>query len=377
VRPATAPQKLAQPWAASAQPVVLLAAPRVLVPSAVTAAPQAGPFPAWPQARPVAWRPAVRLSAAASWVPPASGNMVPLGPTPSLSLVPPAPVKDTRQESDLLDEIKPGKNMCDELTNNVRLVSLGCYCGPKLSFQQIGRGAETLPFDWIRTRLEGVLHFLRSGFAGFYDFDTREPVPGAAGMVMYRGYLHSFWHDDPQEPAMRERYNRRIHRLQTINAEQQPVLFVRSIGSTDELPHALELLSELVHRFGRQARLLLIVDFQSNPHGPIVVQGQPSLLIYYFNRDFHDTRGLGPYNDPVRCGLDWAVGRDVGAAVYPSLEAAAAMAQPMDFGYNGLGGLRAFEEAPGSRLRVQMLAASGGGGLAARAASIDAAAPAG
>ena len=28
----------------------------------------------------------------------------------------------------------------------VQLVSLGSYCGPKLSFQKMGRGAATLPF---------------------------------------------------------------------------------------------------------------------------------------------------------------------------------------------------------------------------------------
>lgn len=280
-----------------------------------------------------------------------SGPQTPARPVLQALVAPQS--KDTRQESDLLDEIKPGKNCCDEATNNVRLVSLGCYCGPKLSFQQIGRGAETLPFDWVRTRLDGVLHFLRTNFAGFFDFVTQMPVPGTSGnMVMYRSHLHSFWHDNPTEPSMQEKYRRRIARLMKMNADQQPVLFVRSVGSTDELPRAGELLSELTLRFGRHSKLLLIVDFQSTPHGPFVVQGYPNLLIYLFCREAHDTSGLGPYNAPVRCGLDWAVGRPVGEVGLPSLEAALQAAQPTNFGDTGLGGLLAFEEPPAGGVRT-------------------------
>uniref|UniRef100_A0A7S1WLB1 Uncharacterized protein n=1 Tax=Alexandrium catenella TaxID=2925 RepID=A0A7S1WLB1_ALECA len=396
--------RLASPWLCGVQampvPVAVPTAhagpPLVYMPSAAAPAQMAGARTAWMQGggQAAAWVPVARPSSSPSWALPVQ-HVQPAQPAPVIrqmpmaaSYAPPLPVvkdfgaapvpviKDTRQESDLLDEIKPGENLCDELTNSVRLVSLGCYCGPKLSFQQIGRGAETLPFDWIRTRPEGLLHYLRSGFAGFYDFVTQEPVPGASSMVMYRDYLHSFWHDDPTDVHMRERYDRRIRRLQSINAEQQPVLFVRSIGSLEELQYVPELLSELSSRFGRRSLLMLIVDFQDKKtHGPLVVRGHPNLLLYYFCRELHDTSGLGPYDDAVRCGLEWAVGRDVGAAVYPSLEAAAAAATPMDFGGNGLGGLRAFEDTPDPRLLALMRAALGGPGLMPRAAAAGPAAP--
>jgi len=253
-----------------------------------------------------------------------------------------APAKDTRQESDLLEEIKPGKNCGDELTNAVQLVSLGCYCGPKLTFQQIGRGAETLPFDWIRTRLDGILHFLRHEFAGFFEFRGKVAVPGCS-MTCFRGPLHSFWHDDPTEPSMREKYTRRINRLLSIRADEQPVLFVRTVGFNDEVVRASELLGELQNTFGSQSKLLLILDFQKDPHGPFTVSGIPNLLLYLFCREAHDTSGMGPYRDAVLCGLDWAVGRPVAQGSFPSLQAVAQVAQPTDFGNTGLGGLPAFE----------------------------------
>lgn len=50
-------------------------------------------------------------------------------------------------------------------------------CGPKLSFQALGRGAATLPFDWIRLRFEGLMHFLAEDFSGFFDFGTELRLP--------------------------------------------------------------------------------------------------------------------------------------------------------------------------------------------------------
>jgi len=260
---------------------------------------------------------------------------------PPTVIVPPA--KDTRQESDLLEDIKPGKNCGDELTNAVRLVSLGCYCGPKLTFQQIGRGAETLPFDWIRTRLDGVLQLLRNDFAGFFEFSRKLDVPGAQ-MTCFRGPLHSFWHDDPTEPSMREKYTRRINRLLSIRSDEQPVLFVRTAGCNDEVIRASELLGQLEKTFGTQSKLLLILDFQRNPHGPFTVSGIPNLLLHLYCREAHDTSGLGPYRDAVLCGLDWAVGRPVAQGNFPSLEAAAQVSEPTTFGNTGVGGLPAFED---------------------------------
>ncbi|CAE8600647.1 unnamed protein product, partial [Polarella glacialis] len=126
-----------------------------------------------------------------------------------------------QQESDLLEKLGEkhrGSQMCDEETSAVQLVSLGSYCGPKLSFQKMGRGAETLPFDWIRSRMEGILHFLRTDFRGFFEFVTEMKVPSAHQMVMFRGYHHSFWHDDPRDASMHERYTRRIARFWSLDA---------------------------------------------------------------------------------------------------------------------------------------------------------------
>eukprot|EP00930_Biecheleria_cincta_P068440 TRINITY_DN5587_c0_g1_i1.p1 TRINITY_DN5587_c0_g1~~TRINITY_DN5587_c0_g1_i1.p1 ORF type:complete len:467 (+),score=59.82 TRINITY_DN5587_c0_g1_i1:168-1403(+) len=258
-----------------------------------------------------------------------------------------------QQESDMLERLgekyqKQGP--ADELTSHVQLVSLGSYCGPKLSFQKMGRGAETLPFDWMRTRLDGLLHFLRHDFEGFFDFVTQQRVPDSGVMVMFRGYYHSFWHDDPTEPSMREKYHRRIARLWSINSSTRPVLFVRSMVGPEEVLQMPELMAELSRCFGRDAKMLLILENQTRLQGPILIQNQPNLMLYYLELDVHGAAhpdNPAPYARPTQCALDWCVGRiPQNLRQYPNVETAFQIADPYAAGLKGLGGLDAFEQAP-------------------------------
>lgn len=251
------------------------------------------------------------------------------------------------QESDLLDRWPiPDTQEVDEASQHIRLVSLGCFCGPKLSFKKIGRGAESLPFDWMRTRMSGILHFLREDFDGFFDFVTKKPVPNTGAMVMYRGYHHSFWHDDPTDPAMHERYGRRLVRFKSIDAHTVPVLFVRACATRDDLEHAVELLEELQSRFGKFASLLLLMDFQKTALGASLVRGHSNLMLNFLSCDIHDSSSAAPYGDFVKVALDWLMGRPISARVFESMDIAIRCCDPTVWGLEGLGGLDAFESEP-------------------------------
>jgi len=254
--------------------------------------------------------------------------------------------RETLQESDLMDRLPDGAgaSVVDVATENIRLVSLGNDCGPKLSFKHLGRGAETLPFDWSRTRLEGVLHFMRNDFDGFFSFVIKEPVPGIDRMVAYRDYLHSFWHDDPRDPGMQERYCRRIDRFNAIDAERQMVLFVRAAMLTSELSLAEELLAELTARFGRQAHLLIVLSQQTLAKGPGVIQGVSNLMVHFLEPGAHNSDGFAVYAEPIRATLDWMVGRPIDAMVFPDVAHVQSVATEMFHGLTGLGGLPGFEE---------------------------------
>lgn len=248
------------------------------------------------------------------------------------------------QESEKLERMTAAKNVppLPADTDHVRLVSLGCMCGAKLSFQQLGRGSETLPFDWVRSRLKGILHFLRSDFEGYFDYDTM--IPDCGGMTMFRSRYHSFWHDNPDDEDMREKYERRIARFKEIDASKQPVLFVRAVASTDELMLAVEVAEELARRFGEQAHLLLIVDFQKRMQGPAVVHNMKAgkLLLYYHATEDREP-AFAPYMKPIRAGLDWAARKNIGAKEFTSMNEVLAMTDPTAWGYTAHGNVRSFE----------------------------------
>lgn len=250
-----------------------------------------------------------------------------------------------KQESDLLENL--GKKYQQNPDDQVQLISLGSYRGPKLSFQKMGRGAATLPFDWIRTRLEGIMHFLRNDFDGFFDFVTQQRVPDTGLMVMFRGYYHSFWHDDPTDPSMHERYKRRIARLAEMKSDEGPqLLFVRSNVSHEEVLQVPELMKLLRTRFGKSCRLLLILENQQEFLGPALVDEDDHVMLHYLSIDVHKKShpdNTMPYARPVECALEWCGRKPFTCRRIETFREGFELAAPYPGGERGLGGLPAFE----------------------------------
>jgi hypothetical protein len=249
----------------------------------------------------------------------------------------------TEQDSDLMERMADG--MFTGCGGQVQLVSLGCSCGAKLSFKDIGRGSETLPFDWSRTRVEALLQFISTGFAGFFDTTPHHIAyadEGGGEWRAFRGPLHSFWHDDPTAPAMRERYTRRIKRFFEINASYQPVLFVRAVAATSEVPRTLELLQLLKCRFGPQAALLLIVDFQGpSAMGLARLAGNDNLLLCALDTNSVPS-AAAPYGQIIQEALKWAIGQPIRAPTLSSMQEFQARLSSTDWGMYGAGGVPAF-----------------------------------
>mmetsp|Transcript_104462 Transcript_104462/g.164957 ORF Transcript_104462/g.164957 Transcript_104462/m.164957 type:complete len:437 (+) Transcript_104462:90-1400(+) len=254
----------------------------------------------------------------------------------------------TEQDSDLMERMANGIYTGSKATGDIPLISLGCSCGPKLSFKDIGRGAETLPFDWSRTTVDALLQFISTGFAGFFDLAIHKIVytdDGGKEWTAFRSPIHSFWHDDPTVPAMRERYTRRINRFMSIDARSQPVLFVRSVASTDEIPRLLEVQQLLVSKFGPHAKLLAIVDFQGPPgpaaYGPCVLQGNDGLLLYPLDT-MNVASQAAPYGEAVLTALKWVIGQPIRTVKFASIQQFQALLVPNDWGMYGAGKVPAF-----------------------------------
>merc|ERR1712216_169702 len=142
-----------------------------------------------------------------------------------------------------------------------------------------------MPFDFVHASVDGLMHFLMRDFQDFFDHSsvaTAKKLDSEERITMYRSSWHSFWYDDPRNVAMQRSYATRIANLNAISAQSQPVLFVREVASTDELRKASKLLRILHMKFGPCATLLLIVDNQGpDPAGPVVVDSEPALMVYF------------------------------------------------------------------------------------------------
>lgn len=170
----------------------------------------------------------------------------------------------------------------------IHVVSLGCFCGVKLSLQHMGLGHAHLPFDWMRTTSAGVAHFVRNRFQGYFSCKTQLNVPDSQ-LKMQRSEQHSFWHDDIFQEQDREKLERRIDRFQGLSTKSHDILFLRACSSTDELLDVEDLFMALQENFAggsesgslpHRVLLAVFVDGQKAFEGPILHKQLPGLIFY-------------------------------------------------------------------------------------------------
>ncbi|RNF03017.1 hypothetical protein TraAM80_06018 [Trypanosoma rangeli] len=119
-----------------------------------------------------------------------------------------------------------------------KYVSMGGWCGPALILGKLGLRTEAYPFDFSRCTLDGVLHFIRDGFAhGFYPPGPPPYRPECVGIwVLYRGQHTAFAHFDLNDPAIQAQFSRKMQRWDAlIDTPATPVTFFRTISARDPM----------------------------------------------------------------------------------------------------------------------------------------------
>eukprot|EP00971_Amphidinium_carterae_P267439 5304822-Amphidinium_carterae.1 len=263
---------------------------------------------------------------------------------------------------DMLHQASAGGShpCCEEVTRRMQVVSIGSFCGVKFTIQRLGLGAAHMPFDWIRTRSSGVIHFLQNDFAGFFSVASQCRVQ-SAGLRVYRSKQHSFWHDDISQAEVREKLLRRVDRFRALRSDScKDLLCIRSAASTDELSEVENLHSALQSWFGLTRRVLLVViiDGQEKHIGPFFVEGLPSVVLY--GQPIADETAMmegRAFETVVSSSLDLALQASDGA--FPSVGNTFKKASDLldcglihhcDGGFSsGYEGLRCYEEAPGKK----------------------------
>ena len=112
---------------------------------------------------------------------------------------------------------------------------------------KLGLRSEAYPLDFSRCTLDGVIHFVRNGFAqGFYPPGRPPYRPECVGIwVLFRGQHTAFAHFDLNDAAVRQGFDRKMERWDAaLDGRLGPLHFFRTVTAVD--PRAeLDLVPEL------------------------------------------------------------------------------------------------------------------------------------
>lgn len=202
----------------------------------------------------------------------------------------------------------------EQVVQSLQVVSLGNSCGTKLSIRRLGLDEATLPCDWIRSSMKGLLQWLKNDFEDFLAVEKRYDLTMQdCAMTVYRSQTHSFWHDDINDSATQEKLRRRVSRFLGLAADNatsrrdkpRALLFVRSVATSAELSDVEVLFQLLKQRFeiqGRRVFLLVIVDGQPLL-GPVLHTQHEGLMFWlqplFSGRLALDCSVPAPYEDAI------------------------------------------------------------------------------
>ena len=126
----------------------------------------------------------------------------------------------------------------------IRYISLGGWCGTTIGLRGCGLYNESLPFDYVRSTMEGVIRTLESDFELFFPekIEMDRDIPG----YMYnhysiRGNYISFFHHDIRDKEVQETFKRRWRRMKEyMREENTTIYFLRTIVEEDFMKNELE-----------------------------------------------------------------------------------------------------------------------------------------
>ena len=123
-----------------------------------------------------------------------------------------------------------------------RVISLGYFCDVARELQRYGLRDASYPFDWVVSDIRAVLTLLEADDDGLLRLENLNRDPARPHVVRDQSlgglgvwFFNDFDADqgiEPQLPAVRAKYSRRMQRLR--RSASRPTLFVRYVHDRDE-----------------------------------------------------------------------------------------------------------------------------------------------
>jgi hypothetical protein len=156
-----------------------------------------------------------------------------------------------------------------------------------------------------------------------------------APLTVYRSNVHSFWHDNIQDEAVRDKLWRRVRRFENLaqDTDKRTLLFVRTLAGSAELDQTEALYDALKQKFergGRQVCLLVIIDDQPLV-GPILLSQHPNILVWV-QPLFQGQLAMdkpAPFEEAIACAVRYFMGDlTQQPGLWPAVENVAAITEP-------------------------------------------------
>jgi len=116
---------------------------------------------------------------------------------------------------------------------NIKYISLGGWCGTSFGLRGNGLRDCSLPFDWVRSKFEGVIDCIDTNFSNFIPNPLIREENKDGSLFAYRGKNFSFYHDDFSNERHWKKFGRRIRRFKKILNNSKQVVFMRTIITND------------------------------------------------------------------------------------------------------------------------------------------------
>ena len=185
----------------------------------------------------------------------------------------------------------------------VNFISLGGWCGTKIALKQLNLFDEaSLPFDDVRSSIEGIIDCFETDFANFFpeviEKDSR--FQNWAGYVgEYIGFFHPY--HDLQNQDIHDAFKRKIERFIAKLSEPISVCFLRTIvrdNCLDEIKYYKKLQDTIDNKYPN-CKFIVCYIIPNQEKTEYIKHIDERTFIFTLNDKCHDAERMGEQYQPI------------------------------------------------------------------------------
>lgn len=185
----------------------------------------------------------------------------------------------------------------------VNFISLGGWCGTKIALKQLNLFDEaSLPFDDVRTSIEGIIDCIEHDFAHFFpEIIEKDPrFHNWAGFVgEYVGFFHPY--HDLFDDSIIDSFKRKFQRFHEKISTNISICFLRTICSDnciDELKYYKKLQQVLDKRYPN-CQYIVCYMIPNQDKSQYIKKLDERTFLFSLNDNSHDADKLGSEYEPI------------------------------------------------------------------------------